>query len=100
MSILDEMLAIRDKLEAKDRQDAMNVMVWLLRYGVAFRLNGKDSFELFRDEADINTCCGNKGVKVPAMKGLIESMRAEGLIAPEPMPVTITPLGVEKLCRW
>ena len=99
MSILDEMLAIRDKLEAKDRQDAMNVMVWLLRYEVAFRLNGKASFELFRTENDISAFCRNNDVKVPAMKGLIESMRAECLIATEPMPVTITPLGVEKLCR-
>ena len=99
MSILDEMLAIRDKLEVKDRQDAMNVMVWLLRYEVAFRLGDDESFVLFRNENDIGAFCRNNNVKVSAMKWLIDNMRAEGLIGSEALPVIITPLGVEKLCR-
>ena len=99
MSVLEEMLVIRDKLEVKDRQDAMNVMVWLLRYEVAFRLCGQDTFLLFRNENDLSSFCTNNNVKIPAMKWLIGKMRSEGLIAPEQLLVIITPLGVEKLCQ-
>lgn len=99
MSILDEMVAVRDKFESKDRQDVLNVMVGMLHYEVPFRIGNDDTFVLFRNENDITSFCTNNNLKISAMKWLLEAMRAEGLIASEPLPVIITPLGVEKLCR-
>ena len=99
MSVLDEMLAICSKLESKDRQEAMNVMVWMLHYEVPFRIGKDDTFVLFRNENDITSFCTTNELKIPVMRQLIEDMRAEGLIASEEYPVTVTPLGVEKLCR-
>ena len=98
MSVLDEMLSIRAKFENKNRQDAMNVMVFLLHYEVLFRLEGQDTFVLFRNENDLTSFCVNNEVKIAAIRDLLAEMRTEGLIAPELMPVTLTPLGVEKLC--
>lgn len=99
MNVLEEMLAIRDKLESQDRQDAMIALVWLLSYEVPFRIGSSETFTLFRNENDINTFCVNHEVKIPVMKRLLDSMRAEGLIASEALPVIVTPLGVEKLCQ-
>ena len=59
MSVLDEMLAICGKMETKNRQDAMNVMVFLLRYEVSFRLDGQDTFVLLRNGNDLNAFCVN-----------------------------------------
>ena len=99
LSVLEEMLAICGKTEAKDRQDAMNVMVSLLWYEVSFRLDGQNTFVLFRNGNDLSSFCVDNEVKIPVMKQLIEDMRSEGLIAPEEYPVTLTQLGVEKLCQ-
>ncbi len=99
MSVLDEMLSLRQKFEDKDRHDAMNVMTFLLHYEVSFRLGSEKTFTLFRNENDLSAFCTNNEVKVPVMQQVIDEMRAEGLIAPENMPVILTELGVEKLCQ-
>ena len=99
MSVLDEMLSLRQKFEDKDRQGVMNVMTFLLHYEVSFRLGSEKIFTLFRNENDLSSFCTNNNVKVPAMRQVIDEMRAEGLIASENMPVILTELGVEKLCQ-
>lgn len=99
MIVLDEMLSVRAKFASKDRQEAMNVMVWMLYYEVPFRIGKDDTFVLFRNGNDLSSFCVNNEVKIPVMRQLIEDMRVEGLIASEEYPVTVTPLGVEKLCR-
>ena len=57
------------------------------------------TFIVFRNENDLSSFCTKNNVKVPAMKRLIEKMRAEGLIASGNMPVILPELGVEKLCQ-
>lgn len=93
MSVLYKMLSIRAKFENKDRQDVMNVLVFLLSYEDPFRIGNDDTFVLFRNENDLSVFCTNNEVKIPAMKKIFADMRTEGLIALTEYPVIITSLG-------
>ena len=96
--ILEQMLSIREKLMNADRNDVIKKLMWRLHYEVAQRVQAGDAFILFASESDMNKFCHNNNLDIRALKSVINSMREEGLLTPEVMPVNLSPLGVEKLC--
>jgi hypothetical protein len=98
MSVLERILEIERDLAEHDRTEAMEVFARLLYYKVAPRVTSGDSFAVFKAEGEVAEFCKNNKIDHRALMWLIEAMRTEGLITPSLMPVTLTPLGVEKLC--
>ena len=98
MSVLEEMLKIRQGFAQADRKDAMEAVMNLLYYHIAPRVAPGDSFMLFVDEGTVGTFCKNSNLDRRAVDWLFDAMREEGLLASTREPITLTPLGVEKLC--
>jgi hypothetical protein len=98
MPVLEKILEIKRNLAEHDRKEAMEVLTKLLYYKVAPRVAPGDSFAVFKAEIEVAEFRKNNSIDYRALTWLVEAMRAEGLIAPSLMPVTLTPLGVEKLC--
>ena len=98
MSVLEEMLKIKQSLAQGDRAEAMEAVTKLLYYKIAPRVAPGDSFTLFLDDSVVGDFCKNNNLDRRAMDWLLNAMRNEGLIASTKEPITLTPLGVEKLC--
>ena len=99
MKILDELLAMRKYLEERDYKEAMTALMRRIHYDVAPRVTSGDTFTLFSSELEMNAFCQKQGVYMCGLKHLLDMMREEGLIMQDTLPITLTQLGVEKLCR-
>jgi hypothetical protein len=98
MSVLGKLLDIKRGLVEQDRKEAMEVLTRLLYYKVAPRVAPGDSFVVFKAEEEVVEFCKSNRADYRALLWLIDAMRLEGLLASSPTPITLTPLGVEKLC--
>ncbi len=98
MKILNELMAMRQFHENRDRKEAMNELIKRIYYEVAPRVVSGDTFALFRDENDVSSFCRNNNLDIRGLRSVIAMMREDGLIAHGTYPVTLTQLGVEKLC--
>lgn len=97
MSVLEKLMKIRQNFIDRDRQQAMEILTEMLHYKVAPRVTAGDSFPLFKDESAVAAFCQNNSLDCRALSWLLASMREERLLAPGTTPVTLTPLGVEKI---
>ncbi len=98
MTVLNQMLEMRDKFVEQDRIDAMKKIIWQIHYEIAPRVEDKSSFILFQTENEIVKFCKNNNLDIRALKWLIKSMKSEYLIDECEMPVKLTPLAIEKFC--
>ena len=98
MKILNELLAMRRSFEDTDRKEAMNVLMKRIYYEIAPRVTSGDTFTVFCDENEVGEFCRNNNLDIRGLRSVIAMMREDGLIAHGTYPVTLTQLGVEKLC--
>jgi hypothetical protein len=98
MPVTEQILEIKNSLVDHDRKKAMEVLTRFLYYKIAPRIAAGDSFAVFAAEGEIIEFCKNNDIDRRALAWLIEAMKAEELITPSPMPIVLTPLGVEKMC--
>ncbi|MBQ7263579.1 MAG: hypothetical protein IJR14_07640 [Synergistaceae bacterium] len=98
MSVLDEMLDIRERLVNEDRHKAMEALVRLLHYRIAPLVVSGDTFTLFPNEEAAAKFSAENGLDRRAVDWLFEAMRDENLLTLGKASVTLMPLGVEKLC--
>ena len=101
MRILDELIGMREHFEVKDYKEALAALMQHVHYKVAPRVTSGSTFTLFRNETDMVEFCNNVQPYQPDIRGLrrvLDKMRKEGLIMQDAFPVTLTQLGVEKLC--
>ena len=96
--ILKHMLNIREDLIEADCSKVIETLMWELYYEVAPRVQSGDTFVLFRTENDLSNFCHNNNLDIRALKWVINSMREEGLVASETIPIILTSFGIEKLC--
>lgn len=98
MTVLDEMLQIRDSLMRKDQQHAMQMLTAKLYYEASSYVKAGENFTLFPSKAVVVEFCKNNNVDVRAMEWLLDAMREECLIESREMPIILTPHAVETLC--
>jgi hypothetical protein len=99
MPVTEQILEIKNSLVDQDRKKAMEVLTRFLYYKIAPRISAGDSFAVFEGEGEIIEFCKNNNIDRRALAWLIEAMRAEELVTSSPMPIMLTPFGVEKLCQ-
>ena len=98
MKILNELMAMRRSFEDTDRKETMNILMRRIYYEIAPRVTSGDTFTVFRDENELCDFCHNNNLDIRGLRSVIAMMREDGLIAQGAYPVTLTQLGVEKLC--
>lgn len=98
MKILNELMSMRQFHENRDRKEAMNELIKRIYYEIAPRVTSGDTFTVFSDENEAGEFCRNNNLDIRGLRSVLAMMREDGLIAHGTYPVTLTQLGVEKLC--
>ncbi len=98
MKILNELIKMRRTFEDTDRKEAMNILMRRIYYEIAPRVISGDTFTVFRDENELCDFCHNNNLDIRGLRSVLAMMREDSLIVQDVYPVTLTQLGVEKLC--
>lgn len=98
MSVMGEMLCMRQDLINENRAAAMDALVRSLHYRIAHCDEKDDLAVIFADKESAEAFCKNNLLDRRAFDWLLDGMREEGLLTPDKEKITLTLLGVEKLC--
>lgn len=98
MTVLKKLLEVRADLENTDRDSAMKALMKRLYYEVAPCVESGDTYKIFDYEYTVEDFCRNNNLDIRAMKWLFEAMESEKLLSINRTSVTLTSLGIEKLC--
>ena len=98
MTVLKKLLEVRADLENTDRDNAMSALMKRLYYEVAPCVESGDIYKIFDYDNTVEDFCRNNNLDIRAMRWLLEAMESEKLLLLNRMSVTLTSLGVEKLC--
>ena len=98
MKITEELKSIKREFENSDRRKAMQEFMRKIYYEIAPAVAFGDRANVFKDEKAVAVFCEEKGIDMRAFRWLLGELSNEGLILPYPHEVSLSELGVGKLC--